>query len=281
MAALFNGLVTADTPLTMFPCSSDAIRNFRSVFIQKVPTQKTTVVIGGLGKHYDMETQTTSTPMRGELKVTSGNPSSIDILKFQPWKDTVQFLQGQYKSKIGKRFLGDCGEPMMIAWFDTVVNTFSSRVPTAVGMTRDGYLKAMSTIGMSGKQETAAMNFILALRSDDTLQSDLQKEWLAFESSWLSTHAMNHAGLLDVIKEVIEVKDYWVCVSKTQVNWIDGLKVIKLDFVGHKPKPRGGMSFHYLLTVQSGVEQKEVPMELKFHWKNGGQAVQNLNFMIL
>lgn len=281
MCDLFNGHITQETSLTMFPCPPEVIRNFRTTFLQKVPSQKSTSVIGGLGKHYDMETLTASNPMRGELKVTSGTPSALEILKFQPWKDTVQFLQGQYKSKLGKRFLGECGDPMMIAWYETVVKGFSVSVPTSAGMTCNGYLKAMSTIGMVGKQERAAMNFISALRSDGDLQANLQKEWLAFETRWLSSHAMNHEVLLEVIKEIIEVKDYWVCVSKSQVNWVDGLKVIKLDFVGPKPKPKGGMSFHYLLTVKSGSDEKQVPMEVKFHWKNGGQAVQNLNFMIL
>jgi len=56
---------------------------------------------------------------------------------------------------------------------------------------------------------------------------------------------------------------------------------VKLDYNGHRPKPQGGVSFHYTLTLQRGTETKKVPMECKFHWKNGGQAVQNLNFMLL
>jgi hypothetical protein len=148
-------------------------------------------------------------------------------------------------------------------------------------MTYAGYEKAMSTIGMKGKQEAAAVAFIQALRSDQVLQKALQVRWLSFEVDWFTTHTMDHVALKEVVKEILEVKDFWICVSRSGIELIDGLKVLSLVFIGARPKPRGGMSFHYTLTLQRGSETKEVPMECKFHWKNGGQAVQNLNFMLL
>lgn len=281
MSNLFNGSVSLETPLTMFPCPPVALMKLRETFLEKVPEQRGTKVIGGLGKHYDLETLTAGKPVHCELKVTSGKATPLEELMWRPWKDTVQFLQGQLKSKIGKRFLGDCGDAMMASWFQDVVKPFSASIPGCASITLAGYEKALFTIGMKGKQEEAAKNFILALRSDEDLQSELQTRWLTFESTWFSTHSMDHEALKEVVKEIIESKDVWLCISKTHANWIDGLKVVQLDFVGPKAKPRGGMSFHYLLTLQRGLESKQVPMELKFHWKNGGQAVQNLNFMIL
>ena len=274
MAALFNG---SETPLTMFPCPANTLRDFYSTVKAKLPTATNTAVIGGLGKHYDLETSTASGPFRCELKVTSGNPSALDVLEWQPWRDTVQFLQGQLKSKIGQRFLGDCGDPMLRAWFKNHVEPFASQG----AMTYAGYEKAMSTIGMKGKQEAAAVAFINLLRSNSEAHEALHKQWLIFEAEWLSTHTMNHDGLLEVAKEIIEAKHAWICTSKKGPLWIDGLKVAGLRFEGARNKPKGGMSFHYTLTLTRGDQTKEVPMECKFHWKNGGQAVQNLNFMLL
>lgn len=280
LVALFNGQIQADTDLSSYPCAQ-AFREFTSTIQAKVPKGGARLA-GGLGKHYDLTVHSDSEPMKkGELKVTAGNPSSLDILNWCPWKDTVQFLQAQVKAKIAKKFLGDCGEPMLVAWFEQFIKPFSSKVPSASGMTCAGYLKAMSTIGMKGKQEEPAKAFITALRSNSDLQKELHLAWLAFESQWFTTNTMNHEGLLTVLKDVLEVKDFWICASKTQVLWIDGFKVLGLNYVGAKPKPRGGHSFHYSMTLQRGTETKEVPLECKFHWKNGGQAVQNLNVMLL
>lgn len=276
MVKLFNGDELSDEDLGVFPCPPQALREFVKVIEGKGFLNKSAKHIGGMGKHYDMEIE----GKHGELKVTSNKASSLDILNWSPYIDTVQFLQGQYKAKVAE-FLGECGVPMMCAWFEQVVKPFSADIPASNGMTCDGYLKAMSTIGMKGKQEKAAMAFITALRCSSSLKELLHQKWLEFEVQWLSTHTPDHAKLETLVKDIIESKDFWICVSKNEVNWVDGLKVSQLDFVGAKPKPRGGMSFHYMLSLKRGEEAKQVPMECKFHWKNGGQAVQNLNFMLL
>jgi hypothetical protein len=276
MVSLFNGHQLTDEELGVFPCPPSLLREFTKVIDSKGLLGKNATHVGGMGKHYDME----SLEKRAEQKVTKKVASPIETLTWRPWKDTVQFLQGQYKAKIAV-FLGECGDPMMRHWFEQVVKPFSANISTASGMTCDGYLKAMSTIGMKGKQEAAAKAFIIALRCDSSLQQNLHQKWLEFEAQWLSTHTLDHVKLETLVKQVIEIKDFWICVSKNQVNWIDGLKVVKLDYVGTKPKRDGGMSFHYSLHLQRGEQTKQVPMECKFHWKNGGQAVQNLNFMLL
>jgi hypothetical protein len=273
MASLLNGAAVTSSA---FPCPTTTLVTFASDFKKKYPSAGQTTVAGGLSKHYDLETIIPdSPPLRIELKVTSGKSSPADELSWSPWKDTVQFLQGQLKSKLGKKFLGDCGEPMVRAWFEQRIQPF---YPT---MTFEGYEKAMSTIGMKGKQEEVAVTFINSLRTDKNLQKLFHARWLVFEADWLTEHQMDHAALEEVVREIIEAKDLWVCVSKGGVQLFCGLKVAGLRYVGVRPKKHGGMSYHYSLSLTRGGETKEVPMECKFHWKNGGQAVQNLNFMLL
>ena len=279
MVHILNNTV-ADQSLTPFPCPTETLQGFGAVFKQKYPDAGQTIRIGGLGKHYDLKT-TYSKRLQTELKVTSGKPSPLDDLSWRPWQDTVQFLQGQLKSKIGKSFLGDCGDLMLRAWFEQHVKPLSISVPASSGMSYAGYAKAMSTIGMTGKQEAAAVAFITALRADDDLKDSLHKKWLSFETEWFSNHTLDHEKLKDVVKDIIEAKDAWICVSNIGPQLIEGLNVVDLKFSAARPKPKGGMSFHYILTLSRNGVTKEVPMECKFHWKNGGQAVQNLNFMLL
>jgi len=273
MAAILNGTAAAQMPHP-FPCPQASLTDLRAAFVAKVPGL--TRVAGGMSKHYDLITS----DICSELKVTSGNPSSLEELMWRPWKDTVQFLQGQINSKLAKRFLGDCGEPMLRAWF-TCVHELAQTIPSASSITFDGYNKAMASIGMKGKQEAAAVAFITALRNQPAFKEQLHAKWLEFETLWFSAHCMSHSDLREVVKEIIESKDYWICVSKSGAQLIDGLKVVDLIYQGPRPKPHGGTSFQYILVLRRGGETKAVPMECKFHWKNGGQAVQNLNFMLL
>jgi hypothetical protein len=282
LVALINGSLTSNERLTVFPCSPDILHTLRNTFLQKVPTHKQTKRKGAMGDHYDLDSDIGSTNIHSELKVTRTKPSPFDVLNWRPWKDSVEFLQGQLKAESAKRFLGDCGERMLEEWYKTVVKPFSQNVPVATGMTYNGYVNAMWDFTMKKKGiEPAAKAFIKALRDDDTLESELHKKWITFEETWFPTHTLNHEKLYERVKEIIEAKDYWICISKTQAHLIDKLEVVKLDYNGHRPKPQGGVSFHYILTLRRGEETKEVPMEFKFHWKNGGQAVQNLNFMLL
>lgn len=281
MAHILNGTV-GDQSLSPFPCPAEALQGFGVVFKEKYPEKGETRVIGGLRKHYDLNTVSSGRRLQLELKVTSGNPSPLDELSWRPWKDTVQFLQGQIKGKIGKRFLGDCGDLMLRNWFEQHVKPFSASIPAADGMSYAGYEKAMSTIGMKGKkQETAAVAFINTLRVNKELQELLRQKWLSFEVEWFSSHTLDHVALKEVVKDIIEAKDVWICVSKISPQLIGGLKVVDLRFSEVRSKPKGGMSFHYILTLERDGITREVPMECKFHWKNGGQTVQNLNFILL
>lgn len=280
IVCLLNGNATPEQ-LALFPCPPDALRKFAEDFKRKYPTAGSSKRIGGMGKHHDLQTVLSALPsLRQELKVTNKNHSPLDIITWKPWLDTVQFLQGQIKSKLVQRFIGDCGNLMLREWFDKNIKPFSTNIPGTQGITFEGYSKAMSTIGMKGKQEPAAVAFINALRSNVSLKSALHDQWLSFEVAWFTTHTLNHSLFMEVIKEVIEEKDAWICVSKDAVNHIDGLKVRSLRYISAKQKPHGGMTFHYILTLSRNGETKDVPIECKFHWKNGGQAVQNLNIMV-
>jgi hypothetical protein len=280
MTNILNGTVTDKKELSIFPCSPEALLEFAAIFKKRYTGAGHTSLVGGLSKHYDLKTVSTER-LQSELKVTKKKASPLDKLSWSPWMDTLQFLQGQLKSEIGKRFLGDCGLTMLRAWYEQHVKPFSEGIPAAAKMTYEGYEKAIFTIQMKGTQEPAAVAFINALRNDTTLKKALHKKWLSFESEWFSKHTLDHEKLKEVVKDIIEAKDAWICVSKTGAHLIGGLKVIDLRFSAARSKPKGGMSFHYVLTLTRDGVNKEVPMECKFHWKNGGQAVQNLNFMLL
>lgn len=269
---------------SIFPCSLVILHAFRTTIMEKCPGFRKAIPIGGQNKHHDIEIHTDTKIIRVELKVkgeTKGNGSSTDILKWSPWIDTVQFAQGQITSGNGSRFLQECGEPMIHAWFHSVVLAFSSKVPEATGMTLAGYQKAMMGMNLSGKQEDAAKAFITALRAQESLRGELSKLWLQFEEQWLPSHELNHAELENVIREILESKDVWICASRNKIEWVEGLKVIGLAYTGVGPKEKGGMLFTYNLTIQSGNETKIVPIKCKFYWKNGGQGAQNINFLLL
>ena len=281
MCQLFNQDVE-DSALGVFPCAPSILRDFRATVLGKFTGFIRVVQTGGLNGHYDLEFQTETKIIRVELKVKGkGKGSPSEKLKWNPWQDTVQFLQGQITSALASRFLQECGEPMIHAWFHSVVLAFSSKVPEAAGMTLAGYQKAMMAMNVNGKQEDAAKAFITALRAQKSLRNELRKLWIQFEEQWLPSHELNHAELESVIREILESKDAWICASKNKIEWVEGLKVIQLEYTGTAPKRDGGMLFTYNLTLQSGDETKIVPIECKFYWKNGGQGVQNINFLLL
>jgi hypothetical protein len=64
---------------------------------------------------------------------------------------------------------------------------------------------------------------------------------------------------------------------------VGGFTVPAVTFEGCEKKRDGGCIFHYSITLQkkSGGPTKKVPIAFKLYWKNGGQAVQNLNFMVV
>ena len=106
---------------------------------------------------------------------------------------------------------------------------------------------------------------------------------MLFEETYLEKNPLDHKALELYIKDRIEQKDNWICINKAGAHWIEGFNVKGLKYNGTVAKPKGGKMFSYTLSLQkkSGTEVKDVPILFKLHWKNGGQAVQNLNFLLV
>ena len=282
LVRLFNGAELTDEEYGYFSCPREALNalraNANSSFSDSVARAK---VIGGLNKHYDFMVG----DVRGELKHSATKTTGAAALQWQPWLDGVQFLQGQTKSKEALNFMGDCGPALWSAWYEQEVAPFASaEVPAAEGMTADSYFKVASGMSVTEKQAaTPAGKFILTLRLDKAMAERLRLRWLAFEERWMPEHLLNHAALETRIRHIIEEKDVWVAINKSGAHWIEGFRVLSLGYDGCVPKAEGGRVFKYHINLQkkSGGEIRSVPIVFKLYWKNGGQAVQNLNFMII
>uniref|UniRef100_A0A6C0AQQ1 Uncharacterized protein n=1 Tax=viral metagenome TaxID=1070528 RepID=A0A6C0AQQ1_9ZZZZ len=242
-------------------------------------------LVGGLGAHHDfVATVSGSRHLKGELKHSLTAKTKREVLEWRPWKDAVQFVQGQTKSKKAAIFAPDYGMPLWTAWFDGYVKPFvAASVPSATGLTLDGYVACASAMSCPSTAEPASAELIRVLRSDKELQEGLRKEWIRFETAFMPAHPLDHKAFEAHVKEVLEEKDVWVCVNKAGAHWIEGFHVLGLVYDGPRPKREGGIVFVYTLSVQkkSGGTIKQIPIEFKLYWKNGGQAVQNLNFLVL
>lgn len=256
---LLNGL-PADA--SVFPCKKEMLDKILEQLAHHGYKK-----VGGLGKHFDGILDNGETV---ELKVTKKKGSSPEIIRFQPWMDTVQFLQGQIKSKVGTELLGNT---LYRAWFDKEI--------AHNGFTYEEYVKASFDFAGKGKGETAAETFIALLRTSPEKQKEYQQKWLRFEEEYFETYSPDTEKLAQIIGGIFESKTWWVCISSTSADCVRGPKLVSLVYEGAKAKPKGGKVFQYALTLEQNGEQKTVPLCLKFHWKNGGQAVQNLNFMLV
>uniref|UniRef100_A0A6C0KXB3 Uncharacterized protein n=1 Tax=viral metagenome TaxID=1070528 RepID=A0A6C0KXB3_9ZZZZ len=277
LVRMFNGEQLSDAEYAYFSCPKEALNSLKN----KASPLGIAKVQGGLGKHYDFTLGST----RGELKHSVSKGTTSDVLEWQPWLDGVQFLQGQTKSKNAQPFIGGCGLPMWTAWFTEEVLPFAvAEVPAAAGMTFDAYYKCASGMSVTQKQtSTPAGKFILALRQNAELAERLRLRWIAFEERWLPVNPLDHAAFETRMRQVIEEKDVWIAINKTGAFWIEGFSVLAVTFEGCEKKRDGGCIFRYSITLQkkSGGQTNKVPIAFKLHWKNGGQAVQNLNFMVI
>ena len=114
-------------PAGLFPCDIT-----KTTIREHIPGPLPVRHVGGMGHHYDIAFSNEDSI---ENKVTQKKkPSPISIIRRIPWKDTVQFLQGQVKSPLAASFLDDCGTPMLDAWWKRVGD---SEIPF------EDYMKAM------------------------------------------------------------------------------------------------------------------------------------------
>lgn len=277
-----NGGLLLKEDADKFACTEEQLASLYKSLFEAEPSMTSCTKAGGLGNHHDLEIETTSGMKGIELK-TSEKKVNPDLLVWQPWEGGVEFAQGQLTSKLMGSFLGDCGGPMISAWHQKLLSEFlHTYLPTFEKPTLDDYTKVVFTIGAETK-DTPAGKLIRELRSNDSLRETLQNLWLTFEDSWFETHTPNLERFQEVLKTILDEKDYWININKNGAFLIEGYSLKKLTYVGTAKKKQGGTVFRYKMLVQKkkSGETKEVPFVLKFYWKNGGQAVQNINILLV
>ena len=282
LTRVLNGEAT-DEDKKCFSCSSSHLDELRK---QMPSGYKAKTEGGGLGNHYDGTiANEEGTQKRNELKHSVGKKTPRAELEWRPWLDGVEFAQGQLKSKSTTTFIGDCGRPLMRAWFTDHVKPFvTEHFPELAGIQEENYFNCASGLRTPTKEkDTLGEKLIEHLRSNSAKQELLRQRFVLFEETYLDTHPLNHKEFEVYIKDRIEQKDNWICINKAGAHWIEGFIVKGLKYNGTVAKPKGGKMFSYTLSLQkkSGTEVKDVPILFKLHWKNGGQAVQNLNFLLV
>jgi hypothetical protein len=275
-----NGDLITEEDLQLFPCSEESFASLIPALRSAEPSFQEATKAGGLGNHKDLQLLCGGTMKGLELKVSEAKVPK-DILEWQPWEGGVQFLQGQIKSKLMASFLGPCGPPMVAGWFEKVKTLMANNLPTFAVPTLEDYTKVV--FSLSGGGDTAAGKLIGELRRNNSVRQTFQDAWLLFEDEWFATHTPDHNAFQGVLKQVLEEKDYWININKSGAFLIEGFYMIGLDYVGTAKKPKGGTVFRYKIKLQKKQrgDIQEVPIVLKFYWKNGGQAVQNINLLVV
>lgn len=269
--------------LDQFSCSEDALSKLFIEFQTAFPSYTTCKKAGGLGKHVDIVVETPSGLKGIEIK-TSEKKMKPEVLTWQPWEGGVQFCQGQVKSVLMSSFLGDCAMPMVAAWHKKLIEEImKKKLPTFDIPTLEDYTKILFTIGGHTKYPSPAAKLINELRSNESLRKEVQQLWLHFEDEWFNSHQPNLEAFQTMLENLMGEKDYWININKSGAFLIEGFNVKGLTFLGTAKKPEGGTYYRYSMKLQkkSGGDEKEVPFQLKFYWKNGGQGVQNINLLMV
>jgi hypothetical protein len=275
--------------LDMFACPPEALHTLRTSLGPVRNCKK----VGGLGKHHDgtLEKEVVSlscvefSTLRYELKHCEKTLDLNDLI-WKPWEGVVQIVQSQFKSKAAQTFLD--ADAMYLAWFNEGVQNFLAKhdeleLEGVSDMTYEDYFKSSSSMDAHHKGKTPASNLLRILRANETLQEELQQEWLRFEESWMPENPLNHEAFFTFLKNIIEEKDIWFTISKSGACAIEGFNLLGLKYDGISKKPHGGVVYNYMITLQkkSGGVTKDVKIQFKYTWKNGGQAIQNLNFLVV
>lgn len=283
LAQLLNGESLAAEALSAFSCDSATLSGFCESVRARYPTITGAKQVGGLGKHHDGVILCDGyKPIRYELK-HSDKRIEPAVLEWRPWEGGVQFAQSQFKAKKAATFLD--GTAMYRAWFDERVIAFLAKHADLGTISFADYYKQSSS--MKGHlADTPAGRLLKALRESKALQAELQEEWLRFEETWMPANRLNDAAFEAYVREVIEEKDLWINISKSGAAAIEGFRVVSVRFVDVAKKPHGGCVFNYMMRIQkksapADGEARDVPIQFKFTWKNGGQAIQNLNFLLV
>lgn len=277
-----NGDLVTEEDLQLFPCKEEAFASLIPAVRAVEPSFEQAKKAGGLGNHKDLQLVCGTTLKGVELKV-SDRSLLPTLLEWQPWEGGVQFLQGQIVSKSMIDFLGPCAKPMVAGWFEKVKTLMLTHLSSFTVPTLEDYTKLLFTIGSEKKLTTPAAKLIQELRAKEGLRHRFQAAWLLFEDEWFASHTPELDAFQHLLKQVLGEKDYWININKGGAFLIEGFHVLSLAFVGTAKKPEGGTVFRYRMKLQKKQrgDIQEVPIVLKFYWKNGGQGVQNINLLVV
>jgi hypothetical protein len=279
LAKVLNGVVIGDDEAREFACSKTDLLNLRNTMSPTAFVKEE----GGMLKHYDNTIIDNGQSIRGELKHGSTKSTKFDILNWKPWQDGVEFGQGQISSENATAFID--ATKLLQEWFNVYIIPFvNTHLPELNAIDFANYYKCIKPPKVPENEKgSLAAKLIEALRSNKVLQQKLRHQWLSFEETYLVNNHPNHVMLGKHIKYLIEQKDVWFCINKSGAYRIEGFNVIGVEFTECVKKPKGGLQFVYAMTLQkkSGGEVKTVPVTFKLYWKNGGQAVQNPNFLLI
>jgi hypothetical protein len=288
---ILNNIPVSDAHISeSFTTPPDKIRTLTAIATTRFGPGTTFTRKGGLNAHYDfIALDSFGIEHRIELKYSKDPLSAKEIatLPSRPWSIAVQFLQGQLQSKLGNELLGCCGNPMMSKWFNDVINPFiikhCSILPDICQeITENDYMKAMYDINAKNKgDKTAGYAFINSIRDNNDLSAQLKTSWKNFQNRYLRAFKPDTENIFTVAKEIIDIKDWWICITKDDARLIEGLTVNDVTFKESKLlRDSRVLLYEMTVTTKSGSETTTVLLELRFHWKNGGQGVQNINFLL-
>lgn len=281
LASFYSGVELTEVEKTYFPCSYSDLLLTRDF----IPAGTVVSLAGGLSAHYDLLlTLSNGKKIRVELKCSENGKKPREELEWQPWKEGVQFAQGQTKSSKGMKFLPGYGQDLYDAFFaDEVKNFLLEYYPALVEMTSENYFACASSMTIPKKEASSlGAKLIASLRDNKPNQLVLQKKWLLFESKWLASKPVNIVEIETLLREAIEEKDMWLVINKKGAHWFHGFTLTSMRADGVHPKSRGGSLLRFSIQLKQKTTDivKDVSIEVKLHWKNGGQAVQNLNYLI-
>lgn len=271
-----------DVPLTCFPCAPSLLVALRDS-LQSTYHYKECKKIGGMGKHYDGILVCDDTLVHTYELKHSEKKIEESVIFWRPWEGGVQFANSQFKSQTAKTFLQ--ADLMYETWFKNHVQPFLTRHPElgAKDLSYDDYFRTSTSTDAHKESKTLGGDLMRNLRESKSLQKELQKEWLGFEETWMPAHPLNHEVFEGFVRCVIEQKDVWININKRCAKHTEGFLVKGVTYEGVVPKKHGGVVYEYRMQLQkkSGGEIHTSKIQFKFTWKNGGQAIQNLNFIVV
>ena len=278
-----NGHKDLEEIASLFPCPPSKLSDLKYQIVSIdgfIKCQKA----GGLGKNYDMEIVTQDGVKQVEIKCS--NMPQSDVSK-QPWKGGVQILQGQIMAALTKGFLDS--EKFYKTWFkDYLLPFLKDKIKDFSKLDYADYRDISCSIDKHTKKKTLACDLINLLRQDSKICTELQKEWFRFEAAQLNFFKPDKQKLLTELNLKIKQKEMWININALTAELITGFEISSIEDLDVLDKPKGGAMYRFKMVINvlggaqdGGAPAYKVTTDMRFNWKNGGQPVQNLNFMIV